>query len=120
MTSSNNALRTPRDDESKLQLTLLWNVSFRRLEAELEKEREREELRLADREAERAAKRVKAAQEADAAKQLAMAQRGMTEDEKEVSKTVHSGVVLGWTVELNEWAGEEKSQLKGSFRDGLG
>ena len=120
MISSNNALRILRDDENKLQLTLLWNVSFRRLEAELEKEREREELRLADREAERAAKRVKAAQEADAAKQLAMAQRGMTEDEKEVSKTVHSGVVQGWTVELNEWTGEEKSQLKGSLRDGLG
>lgn len=105
MISSNDALRTLREDENKLQLTLLWNVSFRRLEAELEKEREREELRLADREAERAAKRMKAAQEADAAKQLAMAQRGMTEDEKEVSKTVHSGVVQGWTVELNEWAG---------------
>lgn len=94
---------------------MLWNVSFRRLEAELEKEREREELRLADREAERAAKRMKAAQEADAAKQLAMAQRGMTEDEKEVSKTVYSGVV-GWTLELNEWVREGEKSVSGLFK----
>ena len=67
----------------------LTNVlSFRRLEAELEQEREREELRLAEREAERATKRVKAAQETEAAKQLAMAQRGMTEEEKEVRRMV--------------------------------
>jgi len=42
-------------------------------------------MRLAEREAERAAKRLKAVQESEAAKQLAMAQRGMTEEEKEVS-----------------------------------
>ena len=41
-------------------------------------------MRLAEREAERAARRVKAAQEQEAAKQLSMAQRGMTEEEKEV------------------------------------
>ena len=62
---------------------LLWYF-YRRLEAELEGEKEREELRLAEREAERAARRVKAAQEQEAAKQLSMAQRGMTEEEKEV------------------------------------
>ena len=50
----------------------------------MEKEREREELRLAEREAERTAKRAKAAQENEAKKQLAMAQRGMTEEQKEV------------------------------------
>lgn len=72
-------------------------LSSRRLEAELEKEREREELRLAEREAERAAKRVKAAQESEAAKQLAMAQRGMTEEEKEVSRLVLSGARWGET-----------------------
>lgn len=50
----------------------------------MEKEREREELRLAEREAERTAKRAKAAQENEAKRQLAMAQRGMTEEQKEV------------------------------------
>ena len=52
-------------------------------------------MRLAEREAERAAKRVKAAQEREAAKQLAMAQRGMTEEEKEVSRTIAVTFVIG-------------------------
>lgn len=63
----------------------------------MENEREREELRLAEREAERAAKRAKAAQESEATKQLAMAQRGMTEEEKEVCETILSRV--GWSTE---------------------
>ena len=52
-------------------------------------------MRLAEREAERAAKRVKTAQEREAAKQLAMAQRGMTEEEKEVSRTIAVTFVIG-------------------------
>ena len=67
----------------------------RRLEADLEEERNREEMRLADREAERAAKRLKEVQEQEAAKQLAMAQRGLTEDEKEVGGMVGQ-CVGGW------------------------
>ena len=63
----------------------------------MENEREREELRLAEREAERAAKRAKAAQESEASKQLAMAQRGMTEEEKEVCPLLFSRV--GWSTE---------------------
>lgn len=69
-------------------------------------------MRLAEREAERAARRVKAAQEQEAAKQLSMAQRGMTEEEKEVcmlkaskGKRERERSVYG------EW--EEKADLSG-------
>lgn len=59
---------------------------FRILEAKLDEERNQEELRLAEREAERVAKKVQQAQEQEAAKQLSLAQQGLNEEEKEVDR----------------------------------
>lgn len=56
------------------------------LEAKLDEERNQEELRLAEREAERVAKKLHLAQEEEASKQLSIAQQGLNEEEKEVDR----------------------------------
>ncbi|XP_015775930.1 PREDICTED: uncharacterized protein LOC107354046 isoform X1 [Acropora digitifera] len=109
-----NEIKAQRQQQSEEQKRKM-DEEIKRLEAELEGEKEREELRLADREAERAARRVKAAQEQEAAKQLSMAQRGMTEEEKEKLMREHEENMAKFEANLKK----EQDKTKAALRDKL-
>ena len=71
-------------------INVLLCFRFRMLEEKLDEERKQEELRLAERETERVAKKLQLAQEQEASRQLSLAQQGLNEAEKEVNEKLLS------------------------------